>query len=406
MRALHLKQVGDVWHYQRRRPREFEDVEPRPLIRFSLKTRDLSKARALAAQHSLELDRRWHDAKRRGVSLASSDDLQRYQSAVDAVQHLGLPVRSVDELSDAELIERLRLLVANPRSVPEQKAVLGFVEQPRLTLGAAFDRFWDHIRDEWMAVSRDQQRVKRNTYLKAIRNFEAGVGKITLYDLKREHALAFRSWWLNRIAAEGLKPYTANREINSLRRMVSVNFDIDSHGATNPFHRVRLRDTEGSQRKPFSTAFISDVLLAPSASEGLKPPLPLLVRLLVNTGLRPSEAIGLELEDFHFDEEIPHVHVRRNKTRNLKTVHSERMIPLVGVSLDAARKIVEAGGWGKWLGKNMYATTVINKYFRETELVTDPDLSLYSLRHWFQDQLIPSALKINPCMPNRAFLSR
>ena len=78
MRALHLKQVGEVWHYQRRRPREFADIEPRPLIRFSLKTRSFSEARALAAEHSLGLERQWQDAKHRGVSLKSADEAERY----------------------------------------------------------------------------------------------------------------------------------------------------------------------------------------------------------------------------------------------------------------------------------------------------------------------------------------
>jgi hypothetical protein len=57
MRSQHLKQVGDIWYYQRRRPSEFSDVEPRSLIRFSLKTRNYSEARALAANHSLQLEK-------------------------------------------------------------------------------------------------------------------------------------------------------------------------------------------------------------------------------------------------------------------------------------------------------------------------------------------------------------
>lgn len=35
----------------------------------------------------------------------------------------------------------------------------------------------------------------------------------------------------------------------------------------------------------------------------------------------------------------------------------------------------------------MYATSIINRRFRESGLVTDKRQSLYSLRHWFQDQL-------------------
>ena len=109
--------------------------------------------------------------------------------------------------------------------------------------------------------------------------------------------------------------------------------------------------------------------------------------MLINTGARPSELLGLELADIHLAASVPFIHIQSNKTHALKTVHSERQIPLVGVSLDAAKKLVADNGWGKWQGKNMYATGAINKYFRQSGLVTERDKSLYSLRHWFQDQL-------------------
>ncbi len=67
--------------------------------------------------------------------------------------------------------------------------------------------------------------------------------------------------------------------------------------------------------------------------------------------MQPVEAIGLELEDIVLDHEVPHVHVRKNKTRGLKTHHSERQIPLLGVSLIAAKEVVLDGGWGPRLGK-------------------------------------------------------
>ena len=81
------------------------------------------------------------------------------------------------------------------------------------------------------------------------------------------------------------------------------------------------------------------------------------------------------------------VHVRKNGVRGLKTAHSERLLPLLGVSLDAAHQLAAMGGWGKRLGKNMYATSVINRALRSSGIVTDKRQSLYSLRHWFQDQL-------------------
>ena len=55
--------------------------------------------------------------------------------------------------------------------------------------------------------------------------------------------------------------------------------------------------------------------------------------------------------------------------------------------MQAAEELVAAGGWGKRLGKNMYATSIINRNLRDSGIVTDKRQRLYSLRHWFQDQL-------------------
>ena len=387
MRTLHLKQIGDVWHYQRRRPKEFADIEKRTLIRFSLKTRDFHQAKILAAQQSADLERRWEKARKRGVSIDSDNAIRRFTAAMTIADELELDYKPSNEISDDELLIRLRLLVLGENTLGEQKAVLGLIKEPTISLSQAFDRFWNYIQDEWMILNKDQIRVKRNVYLRAIQNFEKSSGTIPLHQIERKHALLFRTWWLNRVQKEGLKPYSGNREINSLRRLITINFDIDCVERLNPFQRVRLKDIKERSRQPFDTEFIKDILLEPTALSDLKPELEILVRMLINTGARPSELLGLELADIGLAAPVPFIHIRTNKTHALKTIHSERQIPLVGVSLDAAKKLVADNGWGKWQGKNMYATGAINKYFRQSGLVVEKDKSLYSLRHWFQDQL-------------------
>lgn len=386
MWGMHLKQKGRWWHYYRAVPREFQDVERRKLISFSLKTGDFVEARRRAAEISAEMEQDWRDAKARGVSLCAQDSVERYRAAVAAQRTSGFEPKCALDLSDDALIERLRVLLGSDQTPPEQKAILGLVDEPEFSLADAFDRFWDYIKDEWTLLSADQQRVKRNIYIKAIRNFEDAIGALSFHKVERGHAVRSRSWWVDRVQAKGLKPYTANREINSLRRMFSVNFDIDGSAKTNPFSGVRLKEVAEVSRIPFETAQISQ-MLKPGAFGKLDSSFVLLVRLLVNTGMRPVEAIGLELTDVLLDEEVPHVHVRKNAVRGLKTDHSERLLPLLGVSLDAAQELTAMGGWGKRLGKNMYATSIINRHLRESGLVTDKRQSLYSLRHWFQDQL-------------------
>ena len=386
MWGLHLKQKGRWWHYYRAVPREFGDVEKRDLISFSLKTGDFTEAKRRAAQISAEMEQDWRDTKARGVSLCAQDAAERYRAAAVVQLQSGFASKTSRELSDADLLDRLRCLIDGSHSQPEQKAVLGLVGKPELSLADAFDRFWRYIQDEWMQVSHDQQRVKRNVYLKAMRNFETAVGVVPFHQVERHHAVAFRGWWVERLKAKGLKPYTGNREINSLRRMFSVNFDIDGQSMPNPFSGVRLKETAEVARIPLSTEQIQ-ALLEPGVLAPLHEDFQRLFRLLINTGMRPVEAIGLELGDVNLDHDVPHVHLCKNAVRGLKTDHSKRLLPLLGVSLKATEELVAAGGWGKRLGKNMYATSIINRSLRDSGIVTDKRQSLYSLRHWFQDQL-------------------
>lgn len=386
MWGRHLKRRGNWWHYYRAVPERFRNVEARAQICFSLKTTDLSAAKAKAAQISFELEQEWVNALERGVSLSSSDTATRYAAAVEVQLTKGFKTQCAVEFVEKELIDRLRTLLDSRPPIEEQKALLGLVPKPKLSMMEGFNRFWEYIEDEWTRLSHDQRRVKRNGYLKALSNFQEAVGDVPLYDLERSQALEFRTWWLKRLQEKGLKAHTGNKDFNALRRLVSTNFDMDGVETPNPFAKVRLKEDVQTPRMPFSSSDI-EALIQKANFPKLSKEFHLLLNLLVNTGMRPVEAVGLELDDIVLDHEIPHVHVRKNSTRGLKTAHSERLLPLLGVSLHAAEELVVAGGWGKHLGKNMYATSVINRNLRDSGIVTEKRQSLYSLRHWFQDQL-------------------
>jgi site-specific recombinase XerD len=66
-----------------------------------------------------------------------------------------------------------------------------------------------------------------------------------------------------------------------------------------------------------------------------------LVALISDTGMRLAEAAGLLVSDIKLDADVPHIALRKHPWRSLKTKGSERDIPLVGMSLWAARRIVE-----------------------------------------------------------------
>ena len=125
MWGTHLKQKGRWWHYYRAVPREFQDVERRKLISFSLKTGDFVEARRRAAEISSELEHDWQDAKARGVSLRAQDSAERYRAAVAVQRTSGLEPKCALDMSDEALIERLRSLLGHDQTPPEQKSRFG-----------------------------------------------------------------------------------------------------------------------------------------------------------------------------------------------------------------------------------------------------------------------------------------
>jgi integrase len=105
-------------------------------------------------------------------------------------------------------------------------------------------------------------------------------------------------------------------------------------------------------------------------------PYKLVALVQLNTGMRLSEPIFARREDLMLNHSIPHLWVRKNALSDRKTKTSIRAIPLVGVSLDAARvldKIAERAQ-SEWLvpryardNGNTSCSAIINKYLRDLE---------------------------------------
>lgn len=191
MWGQHLKRRGKWWHYYRAVPNGFRGVDARTQICFALKTTDLFEAKLRAAQISRDLEHEWLWAVELGVSLESKDAVRRYAAVADAQLRHGLKPQHAIELSNEDLLQRLQLLLETASPVAEQKSVLGLAEKPKLSMMDAYDRFWDHIEDEWSSLRHDQRRVKRNGYQKALSNFREAVGDVAMYDVERHHALTF-----------------------------------------------------------------------------------------------------------------------------------------------------------------------------------------------------------------------
>lgn len=77
------------------------------------------------------------------------------------------------------------------------------------------------------------------------------------------------------------------------------------------------------------------------ATKRLGPDTANILKMMKATGAGPAEIGGLSLADVSLDSEIPHVWIRQNEIRGLKTVVRDRRIPLIADALDATKDTVK-----------------------------------------------------------------
>ena len=109
--------------------------------------------------------------------------------------------------------------------------------------------------------------------------------------------------------------------------------------------------------------------------------------------MRLAEAAGLSVDDFNLQADIPFVEVRKHPWRSLKTSASARVIPLSGMALWAAQRIVQKAGAssysfprynrGSRTSANS-ASAAINKWLKNH---VPAGCTMHSFRHSMRDRL-------------------
>ena len=161
-------------------------------------------------------------------------------------------------------------------------------------------------------------------------------GAKDLADYSRADALKYRDY----LIAKGMAGSSVSRVISSIRAV--MNFAISEYALDlkNPFvgmYHDRLAGV--SKRLPIP---IEDISKVQQQCLSLDDDLRWLVALVSDTGMRLAEVAGLLKSDIILDEDIPFIRLQPHPWRKLKTSGSERDVPLVGVSLWAAQRLLEA----------------------------------------------------------------
>ncbi len=387
-----------VYYFVRRVPKRYAAVEPRSRVQISLKTKspDVAEKKSLMVEERLMAY--WE------ALLANKEESAQahYDAALDFASAHGFAYLSLEDVVVSPLDDLLSRVDVIPDSEFPKKSsaamagVLG-TEKPAKKLSKMYEEYLELTPDLRVGMSDDQIRKWKNPKLKAVNNFIAVVGDKDVHEITREDGLKLRQWWVDRVLDEGTKPGTANKDFTHLSKVFSTWCDLKQESLENPFLRLRLKeDSTQDERPPFSRNWIETKLLAPDAFGDTNEEAVLIFRILINTGLRPSEVAGAKLEHFKTTHSVPHISIEEYRAegsmRKLKTKWSAREVPLVGVSLDAAKRLVALGGVKKYYLKSDRWSAIINKELDEHKLRESKQHTAYSLRHSFEDSLLEAGV--------------
>ena len=183
--------------------------------------------------------------------------------------------------------------------------------------------------------------------------------------------------------------------VTSIKRMFGsvkaiINLAMAEHGieGRNPFASIYMPDETPEERQPIPLDAIRgiqrDCMTVDDENRWL-------LALISDTGMRLSEAAGLHRDDIVLDADIPHINVRPHPWRRLKTKGSERLVPLVGASLWAAKRLKQHDSSyafprycdGQTCNANS-ASAALNKWLKPR---ANEDAVVHSLRHFMRDRL-------------------
>jgi len=177
---------------------------------------------------------------------------------------------------------------------------------------------------------------------------------------------------------------------SSVKSIVNLAIKEQGLGISNPFSDVYMPDLDDTkQRKPIPIDIIKTIQ---NNCRTINDDMRWAIALISDTGLRLAEVIGLKRDDIVLNDTIPHVIIRNNPKRRLKTKQSERTIPLIGNSLWAAKRALDNtqseyifDRYNKGATSNANsASAAFNKWIKYT---SGKSIVIHSFRHSMRDRL-------------------
>ena len=170
---------------------------------------------------------------------------------------------------------------------------------------------------------------------KAVEYFIKVIGNRKLSQITSKEAALYRDWLVKR----GLKMSSVHRYYSVLRAITGFVISENGLDLRNPFVGVYLPPKYDSESRLAIKG--KNLEIIQSKCRELDDDIRHLLALISDSGMRLGEAVGLLKSDINIDAAIPHLIIQEHPHRRLKTKASRRLVPLVGLSLWAAKRVLE-----------------------------------------------------------------
>ncbi|MDC3199953.1 tyrosine-type recombinase/integrase [Porticoccaceae bacterium] len=212
------------------------------------------------------------------------------------------------------------------------------------------------------------------------------LGNRSIDQYTSKDATVLREWLIKK----GLSNSSLQRVFSGIKAV--INFVTLEQGleCQNAFAKVYLPcNTDAKKRHAISPSNMAKIK---AECLSLDDDIRWLVAIIFDSGMRLSEAAGLMIDDLKLEEDIPYIDLTPHPHRRLKTASSERKIPLVGLSLWAAKRLkLDSTGlycFPRYTNpercNSNSASAAINKWIKTVGGSNDV---IHGLRHSFRDRL-------------------
>ena len=350
MKYLSKRPNRKTYYYRRRVPEDLLRHYDKSYIEFSLKQTDKLLASKVCEKFHQQIEKEF---RRLRMGLSKQEELSNFEAAVNHLKLFNLTPEDANDNYEANpakdiFFESLDNTLLKNLSAKEYRSYMegnkshltALSEEQRSALSIITGQFRlmasQYPREYLKLRGQSENKKKVNECKAAINILIAVCGDKPPAQYKRVDVNK-----LIRKLCEVKKTTTVERQLKSIRAMfnlVSREMDL-AEDEQHPFYKFNIPNL-GKDKKD-KEDFDSDQLkVLRELPYSTNADITCLIHLMVDTGMRISEACGLRVSDVHLDVETPHITLRRNDARELKTKSSERLIPLVGASLSSMQYLL------------------------------------------------------------------